>query len=139
MQFWGKSQRTEKERKTGRRAIRPLPIWHNHKPPDDAKEALILMAVAFVDDRYFIKYHPDAFYETGLEAYLKPHNLSSIEICGAQTQLCIDTTIRIAFHLGFSVTILNNGFSTFDSDHLTAEQINAHHLSIWRNVFAKII
>lgn len=90
-------------------------------------------------DTYFNKYYPDAFYETGLEIFLRHHHANSIELAGAQTQLCIDTTIRVAFHLGFQVSILKGGFSTFDSDILTAKQINQHHLSIWQGSFAKIV
>lgn len=90
-------------------------------------------------DNYFNKYQPDAFFETGLSDFLKHRHISSIEIAGAQTQLCIDTTIRIAFSYGYSIFILKDGFSTFDSKLLKAKQINQHHLQIWQNSFAKVV
>ncbi|MDI4585117.1 isochorismatase family protein [Oenococcus sp. UCMA 14587] len=90
-------------------------------------------------DRYFNKYRPDSFYQTGLESFLKLNKITSIELCGAQTEYCVDTTIRVAFHLGFRISILKKGFSTFDSDVLTARQINRHHLHIWQGSFAKIV
>ncbi|AZZ61299.1 cysteine hydrolase [Oenococcus sp. UCMA 16435] len=92
-----------------------------------------------VTDRYFNKYRPDSFYQTGLESFLKLNKISSIELCGAQTEYCVDTTIRVAFHIGFQISILKDGFSTFDNEILTAKQVNQHHLHIWQGSFAKIV
>jgi len=90
-------------------------------------------------DTYFNKIKPDSFYQTGLESYLKMNDLKSIEICGAQVEFCVDTTIRVAFHLGFKIDLLLDGVSTMDSMSLTASQIKAHHASIWKNRFAKFV
>ncbi|MFV8763736.1 isochorismatase family protein [Oenococcus oeni] len=70
---------------------------------------------------------------------MKLNKISSIELCGAQTEYCVDTTIRVAFHLGFQISVLEDGFSTFDNEILTAKQINQHQLYIWQGTFAKIV
>lgn len=90
-------------------------------------------------DTYFNKTQPDSFYQTGLEAFLKMNHLINIEICGAQVEFCIDTTTRVAFHLGFKIDLLIDGISTMDSATLTAKQIKDHHAQIWKNHFAKLI
>ncbi|MBA1394288.1 isochorismatase family protein [Lactobacillus sp. XV13L] len=89
-------------------------------------------------DIYFNKYYPDSFYETGLKDFLQHRNLDEIEICGAQTQYCLDTTIRVGFHLGFKISVPRHGISTMDTSILTADQINQHHLQIWQGRFAKV-
>ncbi|AZP90766.1 cysteine hydrolase family protein [Pediococcus acidilactici] len=90
-------------------------------------------------DTYFNKIRPDAFYQTGLEAFLKMNHLNYIEICGAQVEFCVDTTIRVAFHLGFKTDILIDGVTTINGDVLNAEQIKKHHANIWDNRFGKLI
>nr|WP_275527215.1 hypothetical protein [Oenococcus oeni] len=37
------------------------------------------------------------------------------------------------------MSVLKDGFSTFDNEILTAKQINQYHLYIWQGTFAKIV
>jgi len=45
---------------------------------------------------------------------------------GAQTEVCVDTTCRRAFSLGFEVTLVSDGHSTWENATLTADQIIRH-------------
>jgi len=45
---------------------------------------------------------------------------------GAQTEVCVDTTCRRAFSLGFEVTLVSDGHSTWDNATLSADQIIRH-------------
>ncbi|VDG19610.1 Amidase [Lactobacillus brevis ATCC 367] [Lactiplantibacillus mudanjiangensis] len=94
---------------------------------------------ALGSDTYYLKTRPDTFYQTGLEAFLKMNKLENIEICGAQVEFCVDTTTRVAYHLGFKVDLLIDGISTLDSELLTATQIKAHHAHIWEHRFAEFV
>ncbi|MDN6900074.1 isochorismatase family protein [Oenococcus sicerae] len=91
------------------------------------------------NDIYFNKYRPDAFFETGLHDFLFHRHIDEIEIAGAQTEYCIDTSIRVACHLGYKVAILKDGFSTFDNKIISAKQINEHHLQVWQGSFASVV
>lgn len=51
----------------------------------------------------------------------------------------MDTTIRVAYHLGFQIELLMAGISTLDSDLLTATQIKQHHAHIWEHRFAEFV
>lgn len=79
------------------------------------------------------KQTPDAFHQTHLESILTERSINHLYITGMQTELCVDTTTRRAFSLGFDVTLISDGHSTFDTDHLKAEQIIQHHndLLVW--------
>lgn len=90
-------------------------------------------------DTYFIKTRPDSFYQTGLESYLKMNQLNQIEICGAQVEFCVDTTTRVAFHLGFKIDLLIDGITTMDTDYLSAAMIKQHHAHIWEHRFAEFV
>jgi nicotinamidase-related amidase len=69
---------------------------------------------------------PDSFHETSLMADLSAAGINRLIVMGAQTEVCVDTTCRRAFGLGFSVTLVSDGHSTWDNATLTAEQIIRH-------------
>ena len=48
-------------------------------------------------------------------------------VVGNQTKFCVDTTCRRAHSLGYKVTLLKDGHSTWDNEHLKAQQIIDHH------------
>lgn len=70
---------------------------------------------------------PDSFHGTELAATLRAHGVSSLVICGMQSDYCIDTTTRRALALGYPVTLVADGHTTVDNAALTAAQIIRHH------------
>lgn len=70
---------------------------------------------------------PDAFLDTDLAALLDRSETRDLVIAGNQTEFCVDTTCRRARSLGYDVTLLSDGHSTWDSGDLTAAQIIDHH------------
>jgi nicotinamidase-related amidase len=69
----------------------------------------------------------DAFYDTELNQTLTELGVQHLLIGGCMTQFCVDTTVRRAVSLGYSVTLLQDGHTTADFGNLTAEQIVDHH------------
>ena len=78
------------------------------------------------------KKSPDSFLNTTLEAELKKKEVEHVILMGIQTELCVDTTCRRAFSLGYKVTLVSDAHSTWDSDDLTAQGIINHHNRILR-------
>jgi len=70
---------------------------------------------------------PDSFHETSLVDELEKKGIRKLVIGGIQTEYCVDTTSRRAFSLGYDVTLVENGHSTWDNKYITAEQVIAHH------------
>ena len=64
---------------------------------------------------------PDSFHETNLQDELGKMGVKKLVIGGIQTEYCVDTTSRRAFSLGYDVTLVENGHSTWDNKHITAE------------------
>jgi nicotinamidase-related amidase len=70
---------------------------------------------------------PDSFHNTELQAILSERHVSSLIVCGLQSDFCVDTTVRRALALGYPVTLVSDGHSTVDNGVLKASQISAHH------------
>jgi nicotinamidase-related amidase len=73
------------------------------------------------------KHHPDSFQDTNLQQELESRGIRRLITCGIQTEMCVDTTTRRAYSLGYDVTVVKDAHSTFHTPGLTAEQIIGHH------------
>ncbi|MGE7090546.1 cysteine hydrolase family protein [Lysinibacillus sp. NPDC048646] len=92
-----------------------------------------------LEDKVIQKTTWDAFYGTELAQYLQDSMIEQLIFVGAQTEFCLDTTIRSAFSNGYHHNILIEGaHSTINSEVLDAEQIIKHHECIWNNRFVNI-
>jgi nicotinamidase-related amidase len=69
----------------------------------------------------------DSFFETNLLALLQDLDINDVTICGYATEFCVDTTVRRAAALGFSVTLVSDAHTTQDKPHLKASSIRQHH------------
>lgn len=81
------------------------------------------------------KTHANSFYKTELPAILAGLDVQKIEFCGAQTEYCVDTTVRFAHGLGFDCYMVRGLHTTADSDLMDAGTIMAHHESLWDKRF----
>ncbi|MFC6294057.1 isochorismatase family protein [Lactiplantibacillus daoliensis] len=90
-------------------------------------------------DRVILKYHSDSFYETGLTEVLQHLDAKTVEVCGLQTEYCVDTAIRVGHSRGFKMVTLAGHSTTYDANGLTAGQIRQHHESIWNGSFATLL
>jgi len=88
------------------------------------------------DDLQIDKDFCDAFLDTPLDAALRAQGIERLLVAGLQTDYCIDTTCRRAASLGYAVKLVGDAHSTFDHEHLRAEQIVSHHNRILRRFSA---
>jgi nicotinamidase-related amidase len=92
------------------------------------------------DDKIIQKTKWDAFYQTELLDYLKKNEIEQLIFAGAQTEFCLDTTIRAAYSLGFQNNLLvKDTHSTVDGAVLKASDIINHHETLWNNRFVTVI
>lgn len=75
------------------------------------------------------KHYPNAFKDTGLFNHLSKNNIDHLIICGLPTHLCIDATVRAAYDLGFSCTVLHDACATknLDFNHTIIPAQSVHH------------
>lgn len=79
------------------------------------------------DEPVIDKTRCSAFNGTDLHARLKALGARRLVITGMQTEYCIDTLCRAAHGLGYTVTLIRDGHSTFATEDLPAAAIVAHH------------
>jgi nicotinamidase-related amidase len=85
------------------------------------------------------KRHPSAFHDTDFAARLSAAGIDRLVICGMQTEYCVDTTCRAAFGLGYKVVLVSDAHTTFDTEVLSAAQIQAHHTRTLGGDFARCV
>jgi nicotinamidase-related amidase len=61
-----------------------------------------------VDEVGITKNFPNSFRETGLHAQLQKQEIKNVVICGAMSHMCIDTTTRAAFDLGYQSIVISD-------------------------------
>lgn len=70
---------------------------------------------------------PDSFNRTTLHEELQAKGVNELILAGIQTELCVDTTFRRAYGLGYRVTLASDAHSTWNNSSLSAQQIIDHH------------
>ena len=63
-------------------------------------------------EAHFVKAFPNSFRETGLLEHLRLKQITELTIAGMMTQRCIDTTVRAAFDLGFTIELVHDACAT---------------------------
>ena len=64
------------------------------------------------NEKVFLKHYPNSFRETGLLTFLQEKGIGRLVICGMMTHMCIDTTVRAAFDLGFECLVAGDACAT---------------------------
>lgn len=60
------------------------------------------------DEKVIVKHFPNSFRETKLLEYLQSKNIKNLVITGMMTDVCVESTTRAAFDLGFNNTIIGD-------------------------------
>ena len=90
------------------------------------------------------KHANSAFIGTDLEERLRGAGLTTLAVCGAITNHCVETTVRMAGNLGFDALLVRDACWTFDrvgpdGDRHRAEDIHAMTLANLHEEFARIV
>lgn len=94
-------------------------------------------------ETHVTKHFPSAFRDTDLEDILKSRGVDELLICGAMTHMCIDTTTRAAFDLGFKCTVAADACATRDLEfggrRVAAADVQSAFMAALSVPFAKVI
>ena len=90
-----------------------------------------------------VKHFPNSFRYTSLQEILKQQETYDLVICGAMSHMCIDSTARAAFDLGFSCTIAEDACATkdliFKHKTIKAAEVHASFMAALSVPYARII
>ncbi len=95
------------------------------------------------DEPVVRKHFPSAFRGTDLDARLKDAGVEQVTICGAMSHMCIDSTTRAAFDLGYGCTVVESACATRDLEFggrvLPAADVHAAFMAALRVPFAAVV
>lgn len=91
-----------------------------------------------------VKHYPNAFWQTNLEAQLKALGIENIVLAGFMTHMCINSTARGAFNLGFKPTIIASACATRSligarGRVIDAQTMHESALAAVRDLFAVVV
>jgi nicotinamidase-related amidase len=91
-----------------------------------------------------VKNYPNSFVGTDLDARLKAVGATKLVIAGFMTHMCINSTSRGAFNLGYAVTVPASATATrplpaADGSTLAAESVQAVALAALGDLFAVVV
>jgi nicotinamidase-related amidase len=95
------------------------------------------------DEPVVTKNYPNTFIGTDLEARLRAAGVSNVILAGFMTHMCINSTARGAFNLGFHPTVVAAATATRDlpgagSSVVAADALQAASLAALRDLFAVV-
>ena len=75
------------------------------------------------------KHYPNSFKDTALLSHLTKNQITHLVICGMMTHLAIDATVRAAYDLGFTCTVLHDACTTrqLEFNHMPIRVEDVHH------------
>jgi len=94
------------------------------------------------DETLVIKHFPSAFRDTDLDQMLKLAGIEEVTICGAMTHMCIDTTTRAAFDLGYRCRLVADACATreleFNGHWVKAAEVQVAFMAALSAPFAQV-
>lgn len=89
------------------------------------------------------KHFPNSFRETSLEDILKKNGITNIVFAGMMTHMCVDTTVRAAFDLGYSSTVVGDCCASkqliYKNETVNAEEVQTAYLAALNGTFASVV
>ncbi len=75
------------------------------------------------------KHYPNSFKDTGLLNFLIKNQINHLVICGMTTHSAVDATVRAAYDLGFTCTVLHDTCAArqLEFNHTTINAQNVHY------------
>lgn len=94
------------------------------------------------DEAMITKHFPNAFRDTTLKAHLAGLDVTRLIVAGMMTHMCVDTTVRAAFDLGFACTLAHDACATrdmvFAQRTVAAADVQAAYMAALDGMFASV-
>ncbi len=94
------------------------------------------------NDMIIDKKYPNSFRDTILKEELEKERISHLIVCGAMTHMCIDTTVRAGFDLGYNITLANDACATRDLQFrditIKADDVHYSFISALGSIFCEV-
>lgn len=130
--------------------VRGLPIFHVQHISTRPNATFFLPGTAGVEfhaavvpragETVIEKNFPNSFRATRLDTELRSRGITELVVAGMMTHMCIDTSVRAAFDLGFKVDLVFDACATrnlrFGDAEVAAAQVQASFIAALNGTFA---
>ncbi|MGE5467044.1 MAG: cysteine hydrolase family protein [Ignavibacteria bacterium] len=130
---------------------RGLPVFHVQHLMKRANAGFLLpgtpgaqihtSVVPAADEPVVIKHFPNSFRDTGLLERLRAAGATRLVVAGMMTHMCVDTTVRAAFDLGFEIMLAHDACATraltFGGTRVPAAEVHAAYVAALHGIFAQ--
>ncbi len=103
-----------------------------HKSVEPLKKELVIT-----------KNFPNSFKNTTLKENLEKLNVKELVICGMMTHMCVDSTLRAAFDMGYKCMVAYDGCATKDlkinNEIVNAKEVHNSFMASFEYIFAKVL
>lgn len=98
----------------------------------------------FAGEPVIVKSHPNSFWNTDLDARLRAQGVENLVLAGFMTHVCVNSTARGAFNLGYRATVVGDATATrdlpgVDGSVVSAAVLKAATLAGIRDLFAVVV
>ncbi|MDZ7836040.1 MAG: isochorismatase family protein [Alkalibacterium sp.] len=70
---------------------------------------------------------------------LEKAEVKNLEICGLETQHCVDATVKFAHGLGYTIQMQKGIHGAWDNQYMTGEETVRFYEEIWDNFFVTFV
>lgn len=89
------------------------------------------------------KHYPNSFKDTALLNHLIKHQINHLVVAGMMTHMCVEATVRAAYDLGFSCTVLSDACATknleFNNMLIPAQTVHNAYLAGLQPMYAEVM
>ena len=80
-------------------------------------------------DHVVIKRRDSAFYNTEIGVWLRSLNIDTLIFCGIDTSICVETSLRDAFNIGYDVILISDATASNNKKHYesTLENVKGYY------------
>ena len=80
-------------------------------------------------DHVVIKRRDSAFYNTEIGVWLRSLNIDTLIFCGIDTSICVETSLRDAFNIGYDVVLISDATASNNKKHYesTLENVKGYY------------
>ena len=80
-------------------------------------------------DHVVIKRSDSAFYNTEIGVWLRSLNIDTLIFCGIDTSICVETSLRDAFNIGYDVVLISDATASNNKKHYesTLENVKGYY------------
>jgi ureidoacrylate peracid hydrolase len=81
------------------------------------------------NDHVVIKRRDSAFHDTEIGVWLRSLNIDTLIFCGIDTSICVETSLRDAFNIGYDVVLISDATASNNKKHYesTLENVKGYY------------